>query len=348
MERMASLQAMPSMGALPLPNAAAKGTDRQLRVQITEAINTTYTSYVIKVSFNGRNWDVKRRYNEFSELNEKLAQEFPNEKLRLPPKKAFGNMDSAFVEKRRQDLDRYMQELAELDHVTQSEEVRAFLGIEEGFSAQSRAVAFQEEMENEDIPSRSGADEEATRFLKNIIQRQDLLRTGVYEFVANQKISYLLAGTFLNEVKAKGKPVLRFCRLSGDQTKFYYTTARPGVRAEFYTFEDAECVEISSIQKILVGSEVPSFAKKPEEAKNAFALVLNEGTKASIDFVTLNTHEFVNLVDGFRALKKIPMAMQETQAQIDALMDVEVELVLLNQPPVPQPPPNFQFVVPDV
>ena len=53
-------------------------------------------------------WEVRRRYNEFLSLHEKLV-DVGVDKDGLPPKKILGNKDPAFLIKRRKELETYLQ-----------------------------------------------------------------------------------------------------------------------------------------------------------------------------------------------------------------------------------------------
>ena len=66
------------------------------------------TYYIIQVKVGSVEWTIKHRYSEFAELHETLVQEHCVEKDILPPKKLIGNKNEAFVEKRRFQLETYL------------------------------------------------------------------------------------------------------------------------------------------------------------------------------------------------------------------------------------------------
>ncbi|XP_066972902.1 nischarin-like isoform X3 [Macrobrachium rosenbergii] len=67
------------------------------------------TLYNINITVGPVRWSVRQRYNAFSELHEKLVSNHGVARDLLPPKKIIGNKDPAFVEKRRGDLQLYLQ-----------------------------------------------------------------------------------------------------------------------------------------------------------------------------------------------------------------------------------------------
>jgi len=79
------------------------------KISIPEIINEeSVTYYVIIVQIEDVKWEVRRRYNEFLSLHEKLV-DVGVDKDGLPPKKILGNKDPAFLIKRRKELETYLQ-----------------------------------------------------------------------------------------------------------------------------------------------------------------------------------------------------------------------------------------------
>ncbi|KAJ1111572.1 hypothetical protein NDU88_008894 [Pleurodeles waltl] len=67
--------------------------------------------YIIEVSVGCHRWTVKHRYSDFHELQEKLSAEKRIDKNLLPPKKMIGKNSKSLVEKRRKELEAYLQAL---------------------------------------------------------------------------------------------------------------------------------------------------------------------------------------------------------------------------------------------
>lgn len=88
---------------------------------------------------------LRSRYNEFAELHEKLVSEHCVEKDILPPKKLIGNKCEAFVEKRRQSLELYLNAVYNYLKKAMPRELAVFLDLhvyDIYFLLQSMALEF--------------------------------------------------------------------------------------------------------------------------------------------------------------------------------------------------------------
>ena len=68
-----------------------------------------HTKYEIKVTVGSVEWSVHHRYKDFEALHQLLSSNHGMPKHLLPPKKLIGNKDPAFIEKRRLELETYLQ-----------------------------------------------------------------------------------------------------------------------------------------------------------------------------------------------------------------------------------------------
>ncbi|XP_020280844.1 nischarin [Pseudomyrmex gracilis] len=103
------------------------------------------TYYCIEVGIASIKWTVKHRYNDFAELHEKLVSEHCVEKDILPPKKLIGNKCEAFVEKRRQNLEIYLNIVYNYLKKAMPRELAVFLDLhvyDIYFLLQSMALEF--------------------------------------------------------------------------------------------------------------------------------------------------------------------------------------------------------------
>lgn len=85
------------------------------------------------------------RYNDFAELHDKLVSEHCVEKDILPPKKLIGNKCEAFVEKRRQSLEIYLNAVYNYLKKAMPRELAVFLDLhvyDIYFLLQSMALEF--------------------------------------------------------------------------------------------------------------------------------------------------------------------------------------------------------------
>ncbi|XP_036328468.1 sorting nexin-29-like [Rhagoletis pomonella] len=77
---------------------------------------TSYYAYEIHITMrqNLEHWSVLRRYRDFHKLHKSLLHTHPSvSSVEFPPKKHFGNMNLAFVEERRQQLQIYLLNVVE-------------------------------------------------------------------------------------------------------------------------------------------------------------------------------------------------------------------------------------------
>ncbi|KAK3941606.1 intermediate filament protein [Diplogelasinospora grovesii] len=93
-----------------------------------------YAVYVIEVSRNAgekmpaATWVITRRYSEFLELHQKLRSRYPSVRnLDFPRRRMVMKLQSEFLRKRRQALEKYLSELLLLPDVCRSRDLRAFL-----------------------------------------------------------------------------------------------------------------------------------------------------------------------------------------------------------------------------
>uniref|UniRef100_H2YZ56 PX domain-containing protein n=1 Tax=Ciona savignyi TaxID=51511 RepID=H2YZ56_CIOSA len=71
-----------------------------------------FTEYTVEVHHDGFMWRTKHRYSEFRKLHNALRLINPDlERNLLPPKKIIGKMSTAFIDKRREELELYLQTL---------------------------------------------------------------------------------------------------------------------------------------------------------------------------------------------------------------------------------------------
>lgn len=93
-----------------------------------------FALYVIEVKRNAgekmpaATWIVTRRYSEFHELHQKLRDRYPSVRnLEFPRRRMVLKLQSDFLRKRRDGLERYLSELLLLPDVCRSRDLRAFL-----------------------------------------------------------------------------------------------------------------------------------------------------------------------------------------------------------------------------
>ncbi|XP_045615784.2 nischarin [Procambarus clarkii] len=88
------------------------------------------TLYNIILNVGPAQWSVKQRYNAFAELHDKLVGNHGVARDLLPPKKIIGNKDPSFIEKRRADLQLYLQTIINFMHHALPQELVEFLDFQ--------------------------------------------------------------------------------------------------------------------------------------------------------------------------------------------------------------------------
>lgn len=121
-----------------------------------------FAVYVVEVQRNAgekmpaATWVVTRRYSEFHELHQKLRHRYPSVRnLDFPRRRMVMKLQSEFLRKRREALERYLQELLRLPDVCRSRDLRAFL---------SQSVIHQ----GEDLMSREDKKDMITRLYDSV------------------------------------------------------------------------------------------------------------------------------------------------------------------------------------
>lgn len=109
----------------------------QTLIREDENLKKPFTIYVIEINLDGENLTVQRKYKEFCSLNEKLMNYYPN--VRFPSAASqFWNKSlwdivkkkkTAVVEDRRKILQKYLNGLAQIPSIRDSEFFKEFLGV---------------------------------------------------------------------------------------------------------------------------------------------------------------------------------------------------------------------------
>ena len=84
--------------------------------------------YLIKGNDKDGPFEVYRRFSDFNTLRKAMVKRWPGVYIPpIPEKKAVGNMDSKFIEERRQLLEKFCLKVSELPHLFYSDEFKVFL-----------------------------------------------------------------------------------------------------------------------------------------------------------------------------------------------------------------------------
>lgn len=95
-----------------MPHPMLEVTIRSTKTRVSDLSQKTYTAYELAVSFNDLTWQLARRYKEFDALQRHLKRKYAPALLpKLPPKHVFAHHGDGFVDKRRAQLEAYVQQL---------------------------------------------------------------------------------------------------------------------------------------------------------------------------------------------------------------------------------------------
>lgn len=113
-------------------NAKLDDISLEVQIEVVEPKMTTavfkHVMYTVRGQDHLSSFEAQRRYKEFLALRKRLLNQWPVCYIpALPPKKAIGNKDKVFVEKRRKLLNEFMQVAATMPHLYNSEDVQLFI-----------------------------------------------------------------------------------------------------------------------------------------------------------------------------------------------------------------------------
>lgn len=195
---------------------------------------------------------------------------------------------------------------------------------------------------------------ESVKKLKMVVKKE------ILELIKQQKLAYLTDGCVFKVLKGqqpkeKGKNVGQqylFAKVSDNHQELGWApisdvAERPASLAN--------TVKIPEILSVVTGGEVPSYAKK-KGAEDVMALsfaYICKDEKLSVEFLANTRDDFVNWVDGMKALIGKAMDCTETIDEAKTLVTLEMKVRLLDlegidipkdPPPIPEVPTDFDFV----
>lgn len=97
-----------------------------------------YVEYFIKVVYNGRQWSIKKRYNEFAVLNEYLIKNQCEVPFPLPAKHPWRRRDDKMLKLRRKELQSYLDGLLGCHSLSGNRFLKEFLEIDVGMLGLTR------------------------------------------------------------------------------------------------------------------------------------------------------------------------------------------------------------------
>ena len=111
----------------------------------SDELGKPYLDYVVDVSYNTQNWRINKRFNQFANLYKTIKSIFKGG-IRMPPSASifvnFGNFNGSFHENKIQQLEKFIQDLSEIECVCNSKIFRKFLEFEQYYDEDNDILLF--------------------------------------------------------------------------------------------------------------------------------------------------------------------------------------------------------------
>ncbi|XP_022781065.1 uncharacterized protein LOC111322254 [Stylophora pistillata] len=112
-----------------------------------------FTVYKIEVKSQNKSWFVFRRYTDFTRLNDRLRDAFPEFQIRLPGKRWFkDNFDPEFIEERARGLQFFINNIMNHSDICNSHEVQEFFCLNDPpgpYDSLEESRAYCQHLENQ-------------------------------------------------------------------------------------------------------------------------------------------------------------------------------------------------------
>lgn len=195
-----------------------------------------YTVYNVKGFDRDGEFEVGRRYSDFSTLRELMILRWPGCYIpSLPAKQSVGNMDKKFIEDRRRHLDKFCEKVSEISYLHYSQEYQIFL---RGGSDFAKAIIPCQKVNSDDIISKytvtfnhlSGKElnkktvdkiVEFKTFLLKVNNLFENFKNIAKSMVAAKQKYYDSYGNFLNYIMPEYEKTA-VAEYSGSETKFIF------------------------------------------------------------------------------------------------------------------------------
>lgn len=180
--------------------------------------------YKIQGNYKGADFDITRRYREFYALRATLRKRWIGFYVPgIPPKKPIGNKEESLVHERWYLFNRFMQELSQIKHLWESDEVEAFirpkLDVEKSLGLMGR---LSTENMVKRLIEHSGVDYLAA--VSSTAKYKDQLR----EFIGSSKEIFKFLESFKNFAKKleqiRKLKLLAHCKFGGFLSKYEEST----------------------------------------------------------------------------------------------------------------------------
>ncbi|KAF4529138.1 hypothetical protein B566_EDAN017489 [Ephemera danica] len=187
---------------------------------------------------------------------------------------------------------------------------------------------------------------------KSLLQLKEILKPEYLILIRKQRLNVLCAGSY----------VKYFSKANKIKNKVMFAKYVPSKK--LFEFVDEEdrcnnfCVELYQIKSIVVGQDcthVKTSRGQKLRPEFAFSLMLLPDMEPNcVNLAATSEKQLCYIMDGFRTLLGMEMTSSVYEEELQSLLDVHVRLQLLDAhgvdlpagdaPPIPPPPPNFDFL----
>ncbi|KAJ8672502.1 hypothetical protein QAD02_003761 [Eretmocerus hayati] len=198
--------------------------------------------------------------------------------------------------------------------------------------------------------------EEWESHARPIVELKEQITPDILALISQQRLGFLVEGTRFTKYSTRGQRI---------KDKFWYVRLSPNHKVFHYgdcdeksvpTIEDLTAkLPVVEIRGLLTGRDCPhmkDLQRRKTTHQLAFSLILDSVDVTSLDFVAPDEQIFDYWTDGINALLGNQMVSKETETDLETLLSMDIKLRLLDAegidvpqdpPPIPDPPPNYDF-----
>ncbi|XP_014212100.1 engulfment and cell motility protein 1 [Copidosoma floridanum] len=198
--------------------------------------------------------------------------------------------------------------------------------------------------------------EEWGNHARPILTLKDKITPEIMDLIQQQRLGFLVEGTRFTKYSTRGqrmKDKFWYVRLSPNHKVFHYGDCNE--KSVPSIDELPTKLAVVEIRSLVIGRDCPhmkDLQRRKTTHQLAFSLILDSVDVASLDFVAPDEQVYDYWADGINALLGLRMTSKETEKDLQTLLSMDIKLRLLDTegidipqdpPPIPDPPPNYDF-----